>query len=243
MDALERYREVWNSKPVLRTIYQDFFDRIAAACVPGHTLEIGAGISHLSDRLPDVIASDIQFSPTLDLVTDAQQLPFPDSFLANIVMLDVLHHIEFPLLFLRRAATCLRHGGRIIMIEPAITWGSSLFYRLLHPEPVDMSADPLSMGEPDPRRDPYDANQAIPTLIATRQRARFHALVPELQVVIVEWFSFAAYPMSGGFKRWSLLPNKWTERLLALEHKFENRFGSTFGFRMMLVIEKTESRA
>jgi hypothetical protein len=231
-------REVWNRKPVLRAIYRDFFDRIAAACVAGPTLEIGSGISHLSDRLPDLIASDIQFSPGLDLVADAQRLPFLDSSLGNIVMLDVLHHIEFPLLFLRRAAICLRHGGRIIMIEPAITWGSSLFYRLLHPEPVDMSADPLRTGDPNPGRAPYDANQSIPTLIATRQRTRFHALVPELHIAKVQWFSFAVYPLSGGFKPWSLLPSKWAKSLLQLERKFEKRLGSTFGFRMMLVMEK-----
>jgi SAM-dependent methyltransferase len=238
MDAIDHYRAVWNSKPVLRTIYRDFFDRIAAACVAGHTLEIGSGISYLRDRLPDLIASDIQFSPTLDLVADAQRLPFPDGCLGNIVMLDVLHHIEFPLLFLQRAATCLRDGGRIIMIEPAITWGSSLFYRLLHPEPVDMSADPLRTGDPNPGRDPYDANQAIPTLIATRQRERFHALVPELRITKVEWFSLAVYPLSGGFKRWSLIPGRLARPLLSLERKLEKSLGAVLGFRLILTLDK-----
>jgi SAM-dependent methyltransferase len=239
MDAIDQYRKIWNSKPVLRTVYQDFFDRIAAACVAGHTLEIGSGISHLSDRLPDLIASDIQFSPTLDLVADAQRLPFPDDFLGNIVMLDVLHHIEFPLLFLQRASTCLRKGGRIIMIEPAITWGSSLFYRLLHPEPVDMSADPLQIGDPNSKRDPYDANQAIPTLIATRERERFEARVPGLRIVKVKWFSFAVYPLSGGFKRWSLMPDRLAKPLLSLERIVEKHLGPALGFRIMLVMDRT----
>ena len=38
--------------------------------------------------------------------------------------------------------------------QPAITWGSTLFYRLMHSEPVRMSADILRQGQPDPHRDP-----------------------------------------------------------------------------------------
>jgi SAM-dependent methyltransferase len=236
--ALDRYREIWDKKPVLRTVYADFFDRIVEVCVDGHTLEIGSGISNFTERMPEAIASDIQFGSDLDLVADAQRLPFADDFLGNIVMLDVLHHIEYPRLFLQRAAKSLRRGGRLVMIEPAITWGSSLFYRYVHPEPVNMLADPLALGEPDPARDPYDGNQAIPTLIATRDRERFHALMPELRIIKVEWFAFVVYPLSGGFKRWSLIPDGWVAPLLSFEHKLETKLGSILGFRMMLVIEK-----
>ena len=36
--ALDRYREVWDHKPVLRLVYDDFYDRIVAQCVPGLTI-------------------------------------------------------------------------------------------------------------------------------------------------------------------------------------------------------------
>ena len=134
--SLDRYRLTWDQKPLLRRIYNDIYDRIAAACVRGTTLEIGGGIGQFKSRFPDVIATDIQSAPWLDLVTDAQKLPFAAGSVANIVMVDVLHHIEFPLLFLQEAERVLAAGGRLVMAEPAITWGSSLFYRLLHHEPV-----------------------------------------------------------------------------------------------------------
>src|SRR5688572_22018819 len=111
---------MWDRKPVLRAIYRDMFDRIAHACGPGPTLEIGAGIGKLKERLPDVIASDIQFSPWLSLVADAQNLPFREGTFGNIVMIDVLHHVEFPLRFLHSAGKALRPGGRLVMVEPAI---------------------------------------------------------------------------------------------------------------------------
>ena len=203
---LHDYRKVWDRKPVLRLIYDDFYDRIAATCVSGLTVEIGGGIGNLKQRLSDVVATDIQFGPWLDCVADAQRLPFATGKASNVVMVDVLHHIEFPSVFFREVERVLRQGGRLIMVEPAITWGSTLFYRLLHHEPVRTSADPLTDGVANPHRDPYDFNQAIPTLVATRDRERFHRLFPTLKIGRIDWFSLMVYPLSGGFKTWSLSP-------------------------------------
>lgn len=236
--ALGRYADMWKRKPVLRVIYDDFYDRLVAQCLPGRTIEIGGGIGNLKARLGDVVATDIQFAPWLDCVADAQRLPFAASCAANIVMVDVLHHLEFPAAFFRDAGRVLRPGGRVLMVEPAITWGSTLFYRLLHPEPVRTSADSLADGKPTAGRDPYEANQAIPTLLATRDRARFHRLFPGLRIAQVNWFSFAAYPLSGGFQRWSLLSPAMARRLLQFERAIEPMLGKYAAFRMMMVVEK-----
>lgn len=236
--TLEDYHRVWDAKPVLRAIYSDFYERIASQVVPGPILEIGGGIGNLRGRFEDVISSDIQFAPWLDCVADAQRLPFDSNSLANIVMVDVLHHLEFPIQFFREAERVLRAGGRIIMIEPAITWGSSLFYRLLHHEPVRTGADPLADGVLDESRDPYDANQAIPTLLATRDRGRLHVALRHLKLVKTQWFSFVTWPLSGGFKRWSLISAPWAERILRLERRFEPIVGRFIAFRVMLTMDK-----
>jgi SAM-dependent methyltransferase len=240
-DYLRNHRAIWDRKPALRAIYGDFYDRIAAACVPGPTVEIGGGIGNLKDRLADVIATDIQFAPWLDAVADAQRLPFASGSVANIVMIDVLHHLEFPASFLREAQRVLRSDGRIVMVEPAITWGSSLFYRLIHHEPVRMSADIFADGSPDPRRDPYEANQAIPTLLATRDRDRFHNLFPGLHITRVDWFAFTAYPLSGGFKPWGLISARLARLLLTVERSIEPVLGRYAALRMLLAIDKVAS--
>jgi SAM-dependent methyltransferase len=237
-EALARYRELWDHKPVLRVIYDDFYDRVAAHCSAGLTIEIGGGIGNLKQRLGNVVATDIQLAPWLDCVADAQRLPFAPAAAANIVLVDVLHHLEFPLLFLRETARVLRTGGRLIMVEPAITWGSTLLYRLFHHEPVRTSAAVLAPGTPDPGRDPYCSNQAIPTLLVTRERDRLHCLIPELRIIRLDWFSLAAYPLSGGFKAWSLISAEFARRLLRFERKIEPMLGQSMGFRMLLVIEK-----
>jgi SAM-dependent methyltransferase len=236
--SLASYRSIWNQKAVLRTVYDDLFDRIAKCCVPGHTLEIGGGIGNLSDKIDGMISSDIQFAPWLDLVADAQRLPFADDAISNIVMLDVLHHLEYPALLFREASRVLRPHGRLIMVEPAITAGSSFFYRILHHEPVRMRVDPLLEGAPDEKRDPYESNQAIPTLLATRYRRKFEEKFPDLAIREVKWFSFIAYPFSGGFKSWSLMSESVARAVLLLEKHVERAVGRFFGFRLLLVIEK-----
>lgn len=237
-DVLDHYRSIWEQKPVLRAVYNDIFERIASRTVAGTTLEIGGGIGNLKERIDYLISSDIQFAPWLDLVADAQKLPFSDGALSNIVMLDVLHHIEFPALLFREATRVLRPGGRIIMAEPGITLGSRLFYHLLHQEPVLMDADPLLEGSPDHNRDPYDSNQAIPTLLATSYREQFHAKFPDLAIVETQWFSFVAYPFSGGFRPWSLMNEPIARAMLWLEKHAEGALGRHFAFRLLTVVEK-----
>ena len=242
-DPLTHYRFAWDRKPVLRRVYNDIYDRIASCCVSGHTVEIGGGIGQFKQRFPDVIATDIQKGPGLDVVADAQKLPFGPASISNVIMVDVLHHIEYPILFLREAERVLRPGGRCIMVEPAITKGSTLFYRFIHQEPVRMREDPLREGNPTKERDPYDSNQAIPTLLATRYRGQLAHKLPCLRVTEVQWFSFLAYPLSGGFKSWSLLPDSVAKPLLSLEKRVEPVLGPLFGFRMLLVLEKSQPGA
>src|SRR5258706_444449 len=110
-DPHASYRSVWSQKPILRLVYEDYYRRIAAACVAGETIEIGGGIGQLKNFIPAAISSDIQHSPMVDVVADAQNLPFRSGAISNIVMLDVLHHIEFPILFFREAERVLRAGG------------------------------------------------------------------------------------------------------------------------------------
>jgi SAM-dependent methyltransferase len=192
----------------------------------------------MRDFAPDVLSFDIVQEPWLDFVADAQSLPLADGCAANVVMLDVLHHIQYPVRFLREAARVLRPGGRLVFVEPGITPVSSVFYRLFHEEPVDMSVDSLADGEIDSDKDPYDSNQALPTLLMTRHAARRSAAVPKLVALQARWLSLFAYPLSGGFKPWTLLTPGLARGLLALEDRLERPFGALLGFRLMAVLER-----
>jgi SAM-dependent methyltransferase len=228
----------WRNKPALREIYHDLYRRMAAELMAGPTLEIGGGAGGFKEFAPGVIATDILTAPWLDLVADAQALPFTDASFSNIVMFDVLHHIEFPRRFLGEAMRVLTPGGRIVMIEPAITPASWPFYRFLHAEPVDLGADPLHDGAPDATRDAFAANQAIPTLLMGRHRARLAAAFPQWKIMPPQFLSLFAYPLSGGFKPWSLIPAALVKPLLKCEDALLPVLGRLMAFRLMMVLEK-----
>jgi SAM-dependent methyltransferase len=233
----KEFRALWEAKPVLRAVYRDYYARIAHWCRPGVTLEIGAGSGNLGDELPGILSSDIVPAPWLDVVADAQRLPVTDSSIATLVGVDVLHHIEYPRHFLAEARRALQPGGRIVLVEPAITPISWLVFKLGHPEPVHLSVDPLADGEPDPAKHPFDSNQALPTLLAGRHRHRLESELG-LNVVNVERLSLVAYPLSGGFRSWSLMPARAVDRVLRAERRLERHLGRVMGFRLLLVIER-----
>jgi hypothetical protein len=57
-DVLYERRVIWQQKPVLRAIYTDFYQRIAAACRPGLSLEIGGGSGNLKEFASQVVSTD-----------------------------------------------------------------------------------------------------------------------------------------------------------------------------------------
>ena len=174
--------------------YENPFNSVT--CSDTQTLEIGGGSGNFKRYCNDVVTSDVVCAPWLDLVADAEALPFKAGVFSNIVMFDVLHHIEFPRTFFAEAQRVLIPGGKMVMVEPAITPISWFFYRFIHQEPVNFSADPLLEGKASLDKDPYSANQAFPTLLVTRYAQRLTLLFPDLRVCHVRWLSLFAYPLT-----------------------------------------------
>jgi SAM-dependent methyltransferase len=235
---LERDR-VWNEKPTLRLLYTDYYRRLIAACPNGPLLDVGGGAAHVKQVRPDVLSVDILPFPGIDVVGDAHFLPFPDGKFTGIIMIDVLHHLERPIVFLNEAARVLRPGGVLAMIEPGMSTVAYPFYRHLHQEPSDILVDPFLPGPAKSSRDPYDANQAIPTLLLSEaNRPRLSELVPLLAVQQIDWLSLFAFPLSGGFKSWCLIPSQLARALLRFEDRLPGSLREFFGFRIFATLQK-----
>ena len=235
---LEDYQNSWNKKPVLRAIYSDLYQKIENVALAGDTLEIGGGIGNFKIGSSRIIRSDIQHSEGLDVVADAQTLPFDNEVFSNIVLFDVLHHLQCPLLFFAEAQRILKPGGRVIMVEPGITPVSKLLYKMGHEEPVEMGWDMNDLCKIDADKNPYDSNQAIPTILFKRDPQLFLAAVKGFKINSSDWLSLFAYPLSGGFKSWSLLPCRWVSLILKIEEKLLPFLGFLMAFRLMVVLEK-----
>lgn len=234
------HRAQWERKKSIRLLYRDYHRQLIGSCPDGRILDIGGGTAHIKEFRPDILCADILPFPGIDVVADAHRLPFSDGDFSGVLMLDVLHHLERPIDFLREAARVLRRGGCIAMIEPAMTMLARRFYDHFHEEPVDMRADPFQTVETNPNRDPFDANQAIPSLLFASERARrrLELEIPSLVVRSVDWLSLFAYPMSGGFQSWSLMPAALVGPTLALERRMPAVLRKHLAFRMMVVLER-----
>ena len=234
------HRAQWEKKQAVRLLYRDFHRQLLESCPEGSVLDIGGGTAHIKEFRPDIVSTDILLFPGIDVVADAHRLPFHDQFFAGVVMLDVLHHLERPIEFLKEASRVLKPGGCLAMIEPAMTTLARRFYDRFHEEPVDMNADPFAPVAISPDRDPFDANQAIPSLLFATAPARklVEQTIPSLRVRSVEWQSLFAYPMSGGFQSWSLIPGALVGPMLAFERRMPQLVRKHLAFRMMVVLER-----
>jgi len=173
-------------------------------------------------------------SPWVNVVTDAQQLSFHDASFANVVAVDVLHHINWPIYFLEEASRLLKPGGKLILLEPAITLGSWLLSKYYHVEDMDMNADPLKRGTIDPLRDVRLANLAIPTLLQRKYNSRLKTALPEFEKFEFYHLSLLAFPLSGGFRSWRLIPHWAVPPILSLERLLLPFIGRFLSFRLML---------
>ena len=234
-----RHFDIWSRKPVIREIYSDYINRISQwRRKPGLTLEIGSGSGGAKGAFGDNISLDIQKLPWLDVVADAHFLPFSDNSFANIVLIDTLHHLESPHTFLTETARVLEAGGRLVMVEPAITPISWLVYNFLHPEPVILSSRALDQHVVRGNRDPFDANQAVPTTLFWRDIAEFRRTFPEFRILHREKFAILSYLLSGGFRRWSLLPFRVAKKFLQIERVLDRWLAPGMAFRLLVVLEK-----
>jgi SAM-dependent methyltransferase len=235
---LHAHRRTWESKRAIRLVYEDYHRRLSGYCIAGPTLEVGGGSGSLKSFMPDAISMDILQAPWLDLAADAHALPFARASLSNIVLIDVLHHLARPRLFFAEACRTLIPGGRLVFLEPGITPVSRIFYTLFHAEPVDMRADPLGEAPLHGQGDPYDGNQAIASILVGRRRAEFRTAFPELRYIAVRRISLLAYPLSGGFRPWSLIPAALVRPLLGAERWLEPALGRLCAFRILAAFER-----
>jgi len=240
LERFRRHREAWQQNPALRALYADWYGRIGSElrkAPPGRKLELGSGPGFAREFIPDLELTDLVRAEWHDHELSADSLPFENGSVGALVLFDVLHHLSSPRAFFSEASRVLAPGGLVILCEPYIGPLSYPVYKFLHEEPVRMFKDPLHQ-EMERTKDPFDANQAIPTLLFGPYRAGFERTFPELRIDKVERLAGLSYPVSGGFSRGPLVPQWLFRGLVAAEAKLPKAAFSLFGFRMLAVLEK-----
>jgi len=237
----EKHRRAWNANPALRTLYADWYGRVARALPPetlGERVELGSGPGFSRSFIPALVLTDLVKAPWHDFEVSAEALPFGDSTLGALVLFDVLHHLRAPGRFFSEAMRVLRPGGRVVMCEPYIGPLSYPVYKFLHEESLDMGVDPLRDEPEGTARDPFASNQAIPTLLFGRKLAAFRRAFPALTLKRLEYLAGPSYPASGGFRGRCLLPLPLWRVLRRVEAALPEVWFRLIGFRILVVLER-----
>lgn len=230
----------WEQKPWLRKVYRSFHERVKEALtqdVAGFTVEIGSGIGQIKKTLPNCITSDLFPNPWLDRQENAYALSFDDNCVANLILFDVWHHLQFPGAALKEFARVIVPGGRLIIFEPAMSLLGRIVYGRLHPEPTAWDI-PIVWETPKPeavRNNGYFAAQSWATRIflhkeETRWETDWNILGTEKITSFVYW-------LSGGFSKPQMCPDS----LMPLVNKLDRGMSllpNLFAARLLLVLER-----
>jgi SAM-dependent methyltransferase len=239
-DKLIRHREIWGKKKIIRDIYTGWYKQILKDLHPGkgRTFELGAGSGNFKEFKPEVAAADIEFCPWLDITFDAHAIPLKKNTAGNIVMIDVLHHLDDPVGFFHEAAQTLEAGGRMVLIEPFPTPFSLFIYKRFHPEPFFMDIDYFKKTSSSFKKDPWEANQAAAYLLFFKHRKTFlNHFRDEFILVKRKRMSCILYPASGGFENKAMIPDALIPLFKLLEILLVP-FRRLLAFRCYIVLEK-----
>ena len=237
--ALERQAAAWRSRPLVRRLYREWHalirDRLAT--VPGATVELGSGFGALRETIPGVILTDVEATPWADAVVDAEDLRDGDGSVANLILIDVFHHLARPRRFLDEAQRVLAPGGRLLVLDPYCSPVSTFAYSRFHRERTDLHG-PVLDDDLDVAGSPLDSNQARATLVFFRHLDLFRSTWPGLRLIERRRLALVAYPLSGGFEGRRLAPDSAHAMLAAVE-RLARPLAPLLAFRCLVVVERS----
>lgn len=239
---IEELAQIWQRKPLIRRVYNDFYLLIKRwlSEVNGDTVEIGAGNGGLKTILPTCISTNMFPSPWTEQCENAYRLSFANESLANVVMLDVFHHLQFPDDALAECLRVLVRGGRVLIFEPDIGALGLLVYGLFHHEPLGLRQDiqwrrDRTQGESS---DMYYAAQANAHRIFLRRSGKKHLV--DWDVMHITRLAALNYVAMGGFRGRQLYPESWYSAMKVIDDVL-SLFPSFFSTRMLVVLQKKGS--
>jgi SAM-dependent methyltransferase len=242
---IQENRRHWERKPMLQRVYRAFYEEIARWTLPGKegtTLELGSGMGNIKEVLPACLTSDLFPNPWLDRVENAYALNWPDKAVQNLILFDVLHHLQHPGRALAEMARVVRPSGRLIIFEPGMGLLPRLIMRLFHHEPLGFG-QPIEWNAPagfDPASHSYYAAQGNGWRIFVRREGLSENVLPAWRVLHVGREPGWAWLLCGGLRGPQLFPDALFPLVCFVERGLR-LLPSLFAGRLLVVLERKDS--
>lgn len=209
-DLVRVHRRVLSEKPLTRAVFVEIYRTCLEADRrhfrgEGVRVEIGAGSSFFKEVCPGLVSTDVKPAEGLDMVVDAQSMPFADGSVRAVFGIHCFHHLPEPRRFLAELERVLRPGGGCVLVEPYYGPLAAAFYkRAFETEGFDPTQRAWETPVEGPMR---GANQALSYIVFVRDAALLAERHPGLEVVerrpLTNWIRYLA---SGGVNFRSLAP-------------------------------------
>ncbi|HSO12569.1 MAG TPA: class I SAM-dependent methyltransferase [Anaerolineales bacterium] len=239
-ELISKNHYYWNRKPLLRSVYRDFYRLIAqnlSGLPDGKIVELGSGLGNIHEVIPDCIRTDLFPYAWIDRVENAYQLSFENESVSDLILTDVFHHLQYPGTALNELHRVLRRNGRVVMLEPYISLLGGIIYGVLHKEPIAVTQK-IEWFAPDewsPDQINYYAAQGNATRIFVERKFSSH--LKNWQRIETIRLSAIAYAASGGYSVPQLYPTRMLPVIKQMEKVFD-LFPVLFATRLLVILEK-----
>ena len=233
-------RAGWERKSLLRECYKEYYQEIGNYLMSesfGPTLELGSGLGLLKEHIPHCQTSDIFPNEWVDRVENAYAINQNDESLANLILFDVFHHLEYPGNALAEFARVLRSGGRLVIFEPDISIFSRLIYGFFHHEPLGLGEEIIWETQDKTHKQDiryYAAQGNAHRIFLKNDEMRWRE---SWNAVEMKRFSGFRYFASGGFSGPDLCPRFLQPVLVAADH-LGRYFPSCSSARLLVVLQR-----
>jgi len=222
IEASEKAVKIMRSKKCLNDIYSEMYHyimnvsdrKLTSKNKDIQVLEIGSGGGFIKDLYPNVITSDIKPINNVDMIINAETLPFENSSLDKILAVHVIHHIPDIEQFLSEALRVLKLGGGLVCIEPYWSPMAKFLYKNVHPEPFDINVPNWNLKSSGPMS---GSNQALSYILLKRDKEIFNKKFPQFEIIRLKRFGFIRYFCTGGIWLKQKLPDFCFKFLKAIE--------------------------
>lgn len=239
-ELVKVHRQIMLEKPMMNQVFKCFYD----FCMntdkkyfsgEGNRIEIGAGVSFFKDVYPEIISTDIKKADNLDKVLNALDMDLPDNSVRAFYGLNCFHHFPEPRKFFSEIERTLAKGGGCVLIEPYYGPVAAKMYKNLFDTEIFDTKQENWESESGYM---LGANQALSYIIFKRDKAKFEAEFPGLEIINTTVMNnYLRYLISGGLNFRSLLPSFMSPIIKFFETIFIP-FNTILGLHYAIIIRK-----